>query len=52
MLWLIGAVVTWMVITNPQGVDAVMLAAVWPLLWLWVVKQIINGKVKWTRKGR
>jgi multisubunit Na+/H+ antiporter MnhE subunit len=48
--YLIVALVMWFALkTSPKSFE-ILLALVWPLTLLWVVKQVLQGEMEWTRR--
>lgn len=56
LVWLVGFIVTWLVIKVDDGKNPfmdVVLSIAWPFTWLFLLKATIFGDMKWrsTRKG-
>jgi hypothetical protein len=51
--WLIGAIVTFIVIDSDNLTEDLFWGAVWPMTWLLVAKDTLNGRMVWRikRKG-
>lgn len=57
MLWIyaVVTVLTWLVIKTNDGEEPWLdffVAVLWPATWLWVLREVIRGNMKFYRKSR
>lgn len=52
ILWLFGTIVTYAALEAETELDEILLSFLWPLTWLWLIKETLKSNVRWTVKRR